>query len=88
MKEFTVYTLARLGLLAAALVVCVGAWLLAGLSSGTALIIPVIVAAVVSAVGSYYLLSSQREAFAAKVEHRASAAARRFEESRSKEDED
>ncbi|MGZ4438281.1 MAG: DUF4229 domain-containing protein [Nocardioides sp.] len=88
MKEFAVYTLARIGLFVAALVVFVGIWLLAGLGTGPALLVPVLVAAVVSAVASYSMLRGPRERFAAKVQERAANASRRFEEARAKEDED
>jgi hypothetical protein len=49
---------------------------------------PVLLAAAVSAVASYFLLQGPRERFAARVDSRASAMARRFEEARAKEDED
>ena len=87
MKEFAVYTLARLGLLAAALAVCLGIWFLLGFGASGSWI-PLLVAVLVSALASYYLLRGPRERFAAKVEERAARASRRFEESRSKEDED
>ncbi len=88
MKEFAVYTLARIGLFLAALAVFVGLWVVAGLGTGSLLIVPVLVAGVVSAVASYYLLAGPRTRFAAKVEERAAAASRRFEEARAKEDDD
>ena len=88
MKEFAVYTLARIGLFAAALAVFLGVWVLVGLGTGPELLVPVLVAAVVSAVASFYLLKGPRERFAAKVQVRAENAARRFEEARAKEDED
>jgi hypothetical protein len=47
-----------------------------------------ILAAVVSAVASYYLLQGPRARFAARVDSRASRVAQRFEESRAKEDGD
>jgi hypothetical protein len=46
------------------------------------------VAVVLSAVVSAYLLRGPRQRFAARVEQRATAATRRFEEIRAKEDED
>jgi len=47
-----------------------------------------VLAAVVSAVASYYLLQGPRQRFAAKVEERATRMSERFEAARSKEDED
>jgi hypothetical protein len=52
------------------------------------LIWPLLVAALVSAVASYYLLQGPRARFAARVEHRAARVAQRFEEARAKEDRD
>ncbi len=83
MKEFVVYTLARIGLFVASLLVAFGLFAAFGSAS---VIWPVVLAAVVSAVASYYLLRGPRERFAARVETRASNISRRFEESRSKED--
>ena len=88
MKEFVVYTLARLGLLVAALAVFIGIWLLAGQGLGPGLLIPVLLAGVASAVASYYLLQGPRARFAAKVDARARRAAASFEAMRAKEDED
>jgi HAMP domain-containing protein len=48
----------------------------------------VVLAAVVSAVASYYLLRGPRERFAARVEDRAGRMTRKIEESRTKEDVD
>ena len=49
---------------------------------------PLLVAALISALASYYLLKGPRARFAARVDARARAASRRFEESRAKEDQD
>ena len=84
-KEFVVYTLARIGMFLAALVVFFGLFALLGLQS---LLWPIVLAAVSSAVASYYLLQGPRQRFAARVETRASNISRRFEESRAKEDRD
>jgi hypothetical protein len=86
-KDFAVYTLARVGLFAASFAVIAGAWgALSG--GGVPWLWPLLLAAVVSAVASYYLLKGPRERFAARVDARAGAMARRFEEARAKEDED
>ena len=85
MKEFAVYTLARIGLFLASLLVFFGVFAALGVHS---VIWPLVLAAVASGVASYFLLRHQRQRFAARVETRASNISRRFEESRSKEDQD
>jgi hypothetical protein len=87
-KEFAIYTLARIGLFVASYAVIAGVWTLASGSSSVPILWPLLLAAVVSAVASFYLLRGPRERFAARVDARASAAARRFEEVRAKEDRD
>ena len=72
MKEFAVYTVARLGLFTHSVV----------------LLWPLLLAAVVSGVASFYLLAGPRNRFAAQVDARATNMARRFEEARAKEDQD
>jgi Protein of unknown function (DUF4229) len=84
-KEFAVYTLARIGLFVASYLVISGLFLAFGRSS---LLLQLLLAAVVSAVASYYLLQGPRQRFAARVDARASNIARRFEEARAKEDRD
>jgi hypothetical protein len=87
MKEFAVYTLARIAMFAASLVLIGGVWwLVAG--EEPPLLWPLLLAAVVSAFGSYYLLRGPRERFAALVDTRATTIARRFEEQRAREDQD
>ncbi|MEO7423045.1 MAG: DUF4229 domain-containing protein [Ornithinibacter sp.] len=85
MKEFVVYTLARIGLFVATLLVVIGIFSALGVAS---MLWPVVLAALVSAVASYYLLQVPRARFAARVDARAAKVARRFEESRAKEDQD
>jgi len=84
-KEFVVYTLARIGLFVASLLVIFGVFAAVGVDS---FFWPVVLAALVSAVASYYLLQVPRARFAARVDARASKVARRFEEARAKEDRD
>jgi hypothetical protein len=84
-KEFAVYTLARIGLFVASYLVITGLFLAFGRSS---VLLQLLLAAVVSAVASYYLLQGPRQRFAARVDARASNIARRFEEARAKEDRD
>lgn len=86
MKEFLVYTGLRIALFAATLGVVLGIWLLV---AGTAdVFFSVIIAFVVSGIGSYVLLNGPRERFAQRVDERARRAASRFEEMRAKEDEE
>ena len=86
MKEFVVYTLARLGLFVASYAVIAGIYLLVTGGDTLPLLWPLLLAAVVSAVASYVMLRGQRERFAAVVQRRAEAATRRFEAGRAKED--
>jgi hypothetical protein len=85
-KEFWVYTLMRLGLFVGTFAIVFGVWFL--VSGDVPVLWVIVIAFVVSGVGSYYLLERQREAFAAKVEGRAAKAAQRLEEQRAKEDAD
>ena len=85
MKEFVVYTGLRLGMFVSAFVIVAGIWALAS-DQKVNLIWPLLIAMVVSAVGSVYLLKGPRERFAARIEERANRAAAKFEEMRSKED--
>jgi hypothetical protein len=86
-KEFAVYTLARLGLFAASYAIVVGVYLLVSGSGSVPLLWPFLVAVLVSAVASLYLLKGQRERFAAVVQQKAETVSRRFEQARAKEDE-
>lgn len=88
MKEFAVYTLARIGMFVAAFLVISGVWMLVTRSDAVPWLWPLLLAALASGVGSYYLLQGPRQRFAARIEGRASTMARRFEEMRAKEDED
>jgi CHASE2 domain-containing sensor protein len=85
-REFVVYTLARTGLFLASWAVVAGAW---ALVTGTfAVLVPLLLAAVISAVASYYLLQGPRQRFAAQVDARARRVSDRLEEARSREDRD
>ena len=86
MKEFAVYTLARIGLFLASWAVFAGLATL--VLDSPYWIWTLFAAAVVSAIASYYLLKGPRERFAARVDARARAAAAKFEERRAKEDQD
>jgi len=81
-----VYTLARLGLFVASYALVVGVYLLVTGGDRVPLIWPFLVAVVISAVASFYLLRGMRERFAFVVEARANRASQKFEEMRAKED--
>jgi len=85
-KEFVVYTGLRILLFLATLAVVLGAWVL--LADEANLFVAVVIAFVLSGVGSYYLLERQRSAFATRVEARAERATAAFEERRAREDVD
>ena len=86
MKEFVVYTGLRLLMFAATFGVIVGVWLL--VSEKANILVAVVLAFIVSGVGSYFLLNGQREALAQRVEVRAERATKAFEERKAKEDVD
>ncbi len=86
MKEFVVYTGLRLLLFAATFGIVVGAWLL--FADQANLFVAVVVAFVVSGVGSYFMLDRQREALARRVEARAEKTSQAFEQMKAKEDVD
>ena len=84
MKEFWVYTLARLALF---LVTWVTVTALAALILGEPYpVVTLLLAFLISGVGSYFVLSGPRDALARKVEERASRATAKYEEMRSRED--
>ncbi|WP_435742893.1 DUF4229 domain-containing protein [Nocardioides sp. SYSU DS0663] len=86
MKEFLVYTGLRLALFLGSLGIVAGAWYL--LDDTVPVLWAVVIALVASGIGSYFLLSGPREAFARRVEERAARASRAFEEMKAKEDVD
>jgi uncharacterized membrane protein len=85
-KEFWVYTGLRIGLFLGAFGIVFGIW--AAVADEVPVVWAVVIAFVISGVGSYYLLERQREAFAKRVETRAQRASQKLEEMRSKEDAD
>lgn len=86
MKEFVVYTVLRLVLFLASFGVVVGIMALA-FDGRYHLFWAAILAFLISGIASYYILDRQREAFARRVETRASKAAAAFEERKAREDE-
>ena len=86
MKEFWVYTGLRILLFLASLAIVAGIWAVA--TDEVNMVWAVVIAFLVSGLGSYFLLARQREAFAQRVEVRAQKASAKIEEMRSKEDTD
>ena len=86
MKEFWVYTGLRVLLFLASLGIVVGAWFL--VAGEVPVVWAVIVAFLMSGVGSYFVLNVQRARFAQRVERRAERMTSKIEEMRAKEDAD
>ena len=86
MKEFLVYTAMRLVLFLGSLGIVIGVW--SAVSENVPVFWAVLLAFVISGIGSYFLLNRQREAFARRVEERAGRATAKIEEMRTKEDVD
>lgn len=87
MKEFVVYTVMRVLLFLASFGVVVGVMALA-FDGRYHLFWAVILAFVISGVASYFILDRQREAFARRVEARASRASAAFEARKAREDQE
>lgn len=86
MKEFWTYTGMRIGLFVACTLVTAGIWAL--VTSHVDWLFVLLIGVVASSVLSWWVLSAQRERLAAGVEARAHRMSQRFEEMKSKEDED
>ena len=87
MKEFVVYTVMRVLLFLASFGIVVGVMALA-FDGRYNLFWAVILAFLISGIASYFILDRQREAFARRVEARASRASAAFEERKAREDQD
>jgi membrane protein implicated in regulation of membrane protease activity len=85
-KEFVIYTALRIALFLGSFAIVFGIW--AAVTGDVPVFWAVLIAFVVSGVGSYYLLERQREAFARRVDARAQKATEKLDEMRSKEDTD
>ena len=86
MKEFWIYTLLRIVLFLASLGIVIGVWFLI---AGSVLVLwAVVIAFLMSGMGSYFLLNHQREALARRVQTRAEAMTAKVDEMRAKEDTD
>ncbi len=87
MKEFVVYTVMRIALFLASFGVVVGVMALF-LDGRYNLFWAIILAFLISGVASFFILDRQREAFARRVEARASRASAAFEQRKAREDQD
>jgi Protein of unknown function (DUF4229) len=85
-KEFWVYTLLRLLLLAASVAVVGGIWLAVADTANVMWVL--VISLVISGLASYFLLGRQRSALATHVDERARRATAKFEEMKAKEDVD
>ena len=83
-KEFAVYTLLRLVLLAGSFAMVAGIWL--AVADEVPLLWVLVIAFVVSGVASYFILNRPRERFAQRVDERARRASAAFEERKARED--
>ncbi len=83
-KEFAVYTLLRLVLLAASFAIVAGIWL--AVADEVPLLWVLVIAFVVSGVASYFILNRPRERFAQRVDERARRASAAFEARKARED--
>ena len=86
MKEFWIYTLLRVVLFLASLGIVIGVWFL--IAGSVPVLWAVVIAFLMSGMGSYFLLNHQREMLARRVQTRAEAMSAKVEEMRSKEDAD
>ena len=86
MKEFLIYTAMRILLFIGALALVVGVWL--AFDDQVQLTWALLIALVLSGIGSYFLLNVYRERFAQVVARRAERATAKFEEIKAKEDAD
>ena len=86
MKEFWIYTALRLVLFAASFGIVVGVWFL--VDDSVPILWALVIALVVSGVGSYFVLNHQRAALALRVQDRAEAMTAKIEEMKAKEDAD
>ena len=86
MKEFWIYTAMRIVLFLGSLGLVLGVWLL--LTDEVPIFWAVVIAFVMSGLGSYFLLNRPREALARKVDERATRMTAKLDEMRTKEDAD
>jgi ABC-type bacteriocin/lantibiotic exporter with double-glycine peptidase domain len=85
-KEFWIYTGLRLALFAASFGIVVGVWFL--FTDSVPVLWSLVIALLVSGIGSYIVLNRQREALARRVQTRAEAMTAKIEQMKAKEDAD
>jgi uncharacterized membrane protein len=85
-KEFWIYTALRVALFAASFGIVVGVWFL--FAESVPILWALVVALLISGLGSYFVLDRQREALARRVQTRAEAMTSKIEEMKAKEDVD
>jgi hypothetical protein len=85
-KEFWVYTALRLVLFAATFGIVLGVWFL--FTDSVPILWSLVIALLVSGIGSYVVLNHQREALARRVQTRAEAMTAKIDEMKAKEDVD
>lgn len=85
-KEFVVYTALRIVLFLGSLGIVFGIWYL--VTGAVPVLWGVVIAFLLSGLGSYFMLNRQRDAFARRVEERAQRATARFEQMKAREDVD
>jgi uncharacterized protein DUF4229 len=85
-KEFWIYTLLRVVLFVGSLGIVVGLWF--AIDDQVPILWAVVIAFLMSGLGSYFLLNRPREALARRVQTRAEAMTAKIEEMRAKEDAD
>jgi membrane protein implicated in regulation of membrane protease activity len=83
-KEFAVYTLLRLVLLAGSFAIVAGIWL--AVADEVPLMWVLVIAFVMSGVASYFILNRPRERLAQRVDERARRASAAFEARKARED--
>ncbi|MBE7325552.1 DUF4229 domain-containing protein [Nocardioides sp. Y6] len=86
MKEFWIYNLLRLAMLASSVIIVIGVWSL--LADEVPLLWALVVAFVLSGISSWFLLARQREALALVLQQRAGRASERLEAYKAREDTD
>lgn len=85
-KEFWIYTGLRLALLLGSFGIVVGVWF--AIAGAAPVVWAIVIAFLISGLGSYFLLNPQREALARRVEVRAERMTSKIDEMRTREDND
>lgn len=85
-KEFWIYTGLRLVLFLASFAIVVGVWFL--IDDEVPILWALVIALVMSGIGSYFLLNHQRELLARRVGERAERMTSKLDEMKAKEDQD